>query len=362
MKVLVIGGTGPTGPYIIDGLLKRGYNVSILHRGIHEVTLPPEVEHIHSDPHFEETLKSGLGDRKFDLAIGLYGRLRFVANVLKGRVPRLITVGAGGLYLGWRPPEIPPEDLVIPTPEDAPLQTNPEANLFTYRMTEAENEVMTAHRQGHYSVTHFRYPMIYGPRQLAPYEWCILRRMLDKRKRLIILDGGLAMRSQGYAENMAHGMMLAVDKPKESAGQIYNIRDERLFTFRGWVSLICKIMDYKFEFIEMPYSFARPVRIYHWGHKHLISDITKVKAQLGYCDIVPTEKGLELTLKWLMENRPTSGGEVEQQIRDTFDYTLEDKIIDEFMVAWQRIRKLQPLQLGFQHPYAHPDKPETPPN
>ncbi|MFH1486398.1 MAG: NAD-dependent epimerase/dehydratase family protein, partial [Chloroflexota bacterium] len=52
MKALVIGGTGPTGPYIVEGLLKRGYDVAILHRGTHEIPLPTEVEHIHNDPHF----------------------------------------------------------------------------------------------------------------------------------------------------------------------------------------------------------------------------------------------------------------------------------------------------------------------
>ena len=37
MKALVIGGTGPTGPYIVEGLLRRGYEVTIYHRGTHEV-------------------------------------------------------------------------------------------------------------------------------------------------------------------------------------------------------------------------------------------------------------------------------------------------------------------------------------
>ena len=60
MKALIIGGTGPTGPYIVEGLLQRGYQVTILHRGTHEVDMPPEVEHIHGDPHFVETLEEAL--------------------------------------------------------------------------------------------------------------------------------------------------------------------------------------------------------------------------------------------------------------------------------------------------------------
>lgn len=33
MKALVVGGTGPTGPFLVQGLLARGFGVTILHRG-----------------------------------------------------------------------------------------------------------------------------------------------------------------------------------------------------------------------------------------------------------------------------------------------------------------------------------------
>ena len=70
MKALVVGGTGPTGPYIVNGLLDRGYEVAIFHRGTHEIPeIPPQVEHIHGDPHFLETIEESLGGRTFDLAI-----------------------------------------------------------------------------------------------------------------------------------------------------------------------------------------------------------------------------------------------------------------------------------------------------
>ena len=39
-RALVIGGTGPTGPFVVGGLLERGYDVTILHTGHHEI---PEI-------------------------------------------------------------------------------------------------------------------------------------------------------------------------------------------------------------------------------------------------------------------------------------------------------------------------------
>ncbi len=51
MTALIVGGTGPTGPYVVNGLMDRGFQVTILHTGKHETDLiGPEVEHIHSDP------------------------------------------------------------------------------------------------------------------------------------------------------------------------------------------------------------------------------------------------------------------------------------------------------------------------
>jgi len=50
MKALVIGGTGPTGPFILEGLIKRRYGATIYHHGPHEVALPPSVKHVHGNP------------------------------------------------------------------------------------------------------------------------------------------------------------------------------------------------------------------------------------------------------------------------------------------------------------------------
>lgn len=48
---LVVGGTGPSRPFLVQGLQERGYTVTIFHRGTHEIPeIPANVEHIHGDP------------------------------------------------------------------------------------------------------------------------------------------------------------------------------------------------------------------------------------------------------------------------------------------------------------------------
>jgi nucleoside-diphosphate-sugar epimerase len=65
-SALVVGGTGPSGPFLVNGLRERGFTVAIFHRGTHEIPeIPDDVEHIHGDPHFRETIDVALAGRSF---------------------------------------------------------------------------------------------------------------------------------------------------------------------------------------------------------------------------------------------------------------------------------------------------------
>jgi len=365
MKALIIGGTGTTGPFIMEGLLKRDYQLTMLHRGTHEIELPFEVEHLHADPHWSETLKEALEGKTFDLVVATYGRLRHTAEAIKGHTPRLISVGGQAVYKGWMKVSDPHvfvsmSESQIPIPEDGFLE-DPGVDHFVDRMVEAEEMVMRAHKEGYYNATHFRYPIVYGPRHIAPLEWSIIRRILDRRKQLVLTNGGLVMLSRVYAENVAHAMMLAVDNPNSSAGQIYNIRDERILTTRQWVRLIAQTMKHEFEFVDLPLSIVRPGYSYAapplMMPHHQVMDIAKVREQLGYRDVVPVEKGMELTVRWYLENPPEPGGWLEANIMDPFDYAAEDKIIRQLKNTFEQLRQLPGIEYSWSHPYPHPKSP-----
>ena len=85
MRVLVVGGTGPTGPHVVDGLLARGHTVTIFHRGFHEPPHLADVEHLHGDPHFRASIDETINNRSFDLVLAMYGRVKHLAAALPGR-------------------------------------------------------------------------------------------------------------------------------------------------------------------------------------------------------------------------------------------------------------------------------------
>lgn len=123
-RALIIGGTGPTGPYIVAGLVARGYEVTVYHRGLHEVTLPGDVRHLHGDPFSVADLERDLFPLTFDLVVSNYGRLRHIGRILAGRTARLIAITGGSVYLGWQDPDDSPHGLPVPVPEGAPVHTD----------------------------------------------------------------------------------------------------------------------------------------------------------------------------------------------------------------------------------------------
>lgn len=359
MKALVIGGTGPSGPFLVNGLIQRGYEVTVLHGGQHEVEFMQPVEHVHADPHFAETLEPALQGRSFDVALATYGRMRIVASLLKGKTKRFIAVGGSSVYAAWMDPRWGPLGWPMLVPEDSPRCDDPAGPKFNHLMWVTEETVMQAHREGHYNATFFRYPILYGPNAPANPEWSIVRRILDGRRQLVVAANGL-IRRRGFAQNVAHALLLAVDKPAESAGQIYNIRDESQYTQRQQVEFIARHLGHEWEIVEMPPALA--YRVYKGGASQVRAgeiefDIAKVKAQLGYRDVVTPSQAVAMSADWLVANRPEPGGEIERQLGDPFAYDAEDKLISIFKngLADAEAVEFPDMQLG--HMYRHPKKP-----
>ena len=358
MRALVVGGTGPTGPFIVNGLIARGYDVTIFHRGTHEIPeIPPEVEHIHGDPHFRETIDAALAGRTFDLAVVTYGRIRFVAEALVGKVGRFVGVGGVASYRGYMNPHaVFPTGLKLGVSEDAPVVEREEELRFAWLIAQTERAVMERHPTAAY----FRYPYVYGPYQLVPREWSVIRRILDKRPHVIVADGGLTLFTHGYAENLAHAVLLAVDRPEASAGQLYNCGDESQLTLHQVIEVIGRAMQHDWEIVSMPDALARPARPYTMQETshHRVVDLGKIKRQLGYTDVCPVEQALEKTVAWYLEHRPEPGGEIETRLQDPFDYAAEDRLIAAYKDGLRRVAEIPfDVQTDRPHPYAHPKQP-----
>lgn len=360
---LVVGGTGPTGPFIVNGLIDRGFEVTIFHSGFHEVEFKREIEHIHNDPHFRETFEAAIGKRSWDLVIFGYGRLQLAADVLRGHTGRLIALGgATGTAAGPQDPGWGPLGQHVNIDEASTVvETNADANKFGFRMAEAEAALFAAHAAGHYNATYVGYPILYGPRQPGPHDWCIVRRILDGRRQFIIADGGIKVESRAYVENAAHATLLAVDQPEVSAGRRYTVADEKLYTMRQRIESIARHLNHEFEFIDMPWDLALPCHVL-WRHSrtHRIRDTHRVQDELGYRDLVAADEAMRRSVDWLVANRPAPGSEADIQLGDPFDYAREDRLIANWQACRGGMATIDYPLPPPAHIYRHPKTPNEP--
>jgi nucleoside-diphosphate-sugar epimerase len=332
LKALVIGGTGPTGHFMVNGLRARGYDVTLFHTGRHELAeIPPEVEHLHGDPFAPGALEAALGARTFDVCIATYGRLRRVAEAMASRCGRFLSIGGVPAYRGFMNPELfAPAGLPVPVREDAAKVEHEPDDAKGYRIVRTERAVFAAQPDA----THFRYPYVYGPYQLVPREWCIVRRVLDGRPFIVLPEDGLTLHHHGYAENLAHAVLLAVDQPEAAKGQVYHCADEEVLTLRQVVEIVAGALDHRLEIVSMPWWLATPARplLAQPLPTHRVFDLGKIQRELGYRDVVPAREALARTARWLVAHPPAPGGQEETVLQDPFDYAAEDQLA----AAWKR--------------------------
>ena len=332
-RVLVFGGTGPTGLPLVRGLVERGHGVTILHRGLHEHDeTPAEVAHIHADPYDVSSIEAALVGQTFDLTLVMYGRLRRIAELMAGRTGRLLSIGGVPAYRGWMNPwSYEPHGLPVPTDERAQTVQAPEEDEKGFRIVRTEEAVFAAHP----TAAHFRYPYVYGPHQLAPREWCVVRRVLDGRRRIVVADDGLTLHHHGYTENLAHALLLAVDQPDAASGKIFNLGDTEVLTVRQVIEVISAVLGHDLEIVSMPFDLATPAlpMLAQPANTHRVLDLGRVVHDLGYHDLVPSRAAVGITARWLADHRPSPGGIEETVLTDPFDYSAEDALIDRWLTA-----------------------------
>ena len=361
MKALVIGGTGPTGPHLISGLLERGYETTVLHRGVHEPPELPDVPHIHADPHFAETIVEAIGDGHWDVVLATYGRIKVIGKVVSPHCDHLVAISGVPLYRGFVEPDATrPYGMQVFADEDSPKADEVEhPSKFGSMILSAERSVFASGAEAGIAVSSVRYPQIYGPRNIVPWEWAVMKRIADGRRQMILPDDGLWIISRCAARNAAEVVLRIVDNREVSAGQAYNCADDVQYTLRQWAEIVTDFAGGELEFVGIP-SLLAPSAMAEWlapgTRPHMIVSTEKARTELGYHDVVHPLDAIRDTVDWLHRNPVTSADYPMYPAK--FDYELEDKLIASWASAVDRVQEEapdQPPELA--HPMPHPKAP-----
>jgi nucleoside-diphosphate-sugar epimerase len=328
MKILILGGTQLTGPFTTRFLVELGHQVTLFHRGKHSSDLPSTVNHIFGErrelDNFAGEFKGLAPDVVLDMLAFTRDDAEMLMRVFKGITQRIVVPSSSDVYRafgrlhGTEPGPVDP----IPFSEESPLREKLSIHGEEYEKRWVEQAVMG---DSQLMGTILRYPMIYGPND-GGRTFAIVKRIMAERE-VIVFDEGVARWrwSRGYAENVGWATALAVMNER-AAGRIYNVAEPEGLSYLEWTQRITRAAGWNGRIIVVPRgSFKDPTNYEH----HWVVDTTRIRAELGYMEVVPQEEAIRRTVKWQMANP------LEKFDSKEFDYAEEDRILAELEMASQ---------------------------
>lgn len=311
-KVLVTGGTGFIGSFVVEKLVRLGASVTVLDR------IAPDKPIKHID-YLKNEICFIAGDctdmttaiktcKKQDVVMNLAARVGGIefnrlhqATMLKdnlqiaismleaarvAKVERFLVISSACVY---------PRDAVIPTPETEGFRTEPEPTNGGYGWAKR-----MAEKLGMYYAEEFGMKIgivrpynAYGPRDhfdpaTSHVIPALIKRVMDGEDPVIVWGSGKQTRAFLYVGDLAEGMIQAIEK--------YPVPDPINIGTDEEVSvndLIQKIIRISGSSSKVVFDTAKPD-----GSPRRNSDNIKAKEKIGFCAKTKLDEGLEKTIVW----------------------------------------------------------------
>src|ERR1700674_4991699 len=338
MRVLLIGGNGFIGRFVVAALTRQGHALAVFHRGTRPV--PDGVDEIRGD-HKQlnagaQQLKRFAPDVVIDLIISSGPQAEELMNIFRGVTRRVIMLSSIDVYRAVgisNGTETGPLQKV-PLTEESALRRNlhpypPESlqvmrQIFPwatddYDKIPAERTVMNDREL---PATVLRLPMLYGPGDRLHRFYPVVKRIADGRDHIIFAEGLAAWHSpRGYVENVAAAIALAATDDR-AARRIYNVCEEPSFSELEWARKIASAMRWDGDFVVLP-TERTPRHLLKPGNtaQHWTASSTRIRQELGYEEAVTIEEAIPRTIRWERENPPAA------TLLAQFDYAAEDAAV-----------------------------------
>jgi len=231
MRILVLGGTGLTGPFLVRRLHQLGHEVTVFHRGEHETELPVGVRRLRGNPAQPPEELRRLAP---DVVVHMWAMTEAVAQsflaCFRGAASRAVVMSSCDVYRAYgrlqRIESGAPD--AIPIAEDGPLRESRypyskmgrddgPAWMRQYDKILVEQALAA---QSDLPVTILRYPAVYGPGD-GYHRFRAWLQQMDAGSEVRVQDTYARWRwTHGYVENVAGAAVLAVTNGR-AAGRIY---------------------------------------------------------------------------------------------------------------------------------------------
>ncbi len=302
-SVLIIGGYGHIGRFLVPRLVHSGWQVSVVSRGKQPA---PDAEawgnlsHRHIDADYQDLTathqwSSLLKDVGASVVIDILARhAPAVVQACPAEVNHVVVCGSVWMYGA-------PQQ--IPTPE----RTQGPFPFEFYRSRYQHLQELLAGKNGP-AITGVMPSNIAGPGKVPidPYgtrEVAVHRAMASGREIVLPYDG-LILIGPTDAEDVAEVFALAVEKPDQAASRMFNAAAAYAMTYASLVTTYSRIYGVEIPVRSVEWDefdlVVRPTPDQRYHHEaHMCADITAARRSLGYEPKYTPETALQRAVEWM---------------------------------------------------------------
>jgi nucleoside-diphosphate-sugar epimerase len=316
MKVLVIGGTGFIGPFVVQHLAAVGHDVAVFHRGRSTSPLPPGVKEIVGDRHrlaeHAEALREFGPDTVVDVILSSGAQAKALMEVIRGIARRVVALSSMDVYRACgvlhrlEPGGLEPLPLTEDSAVRTTLQTYPPAQVrklqSVFGWLDDQYDKIPVERAvlGNPDVVGcvLRLPIVYGPRDPLHRFGSLVKQMDAGVPQIVFEEPEARWRgTRGYVENV--GAAIALAAGDRATSHVFNVGDSGALTELEWAQEVARLTGWRGEFSVVPRDTA-PEHQRMQGNldQHWVADTSRIRNQLGYRDVVGREEGLRRTIEW----------------------------------------------------------------
>ncbi len=299
MKVLVIGGTGHVGSFLVPMLAKAGHEVFVGTRGntkAHSAKGFENVTFIPLDVGSRESIE-GLKGYGFDTVVEFPGRAKAVWDVLADDISHL--VACGSLWMFGYPQ-------IVPTPEIAFERCFYEGYAIRFDEMQTMLEESATKKA---TFTAIMPPNICGPGKIPLDQYggrsLAYHRDMANGEKVYLPDGAECLVSPCDAEDIARLFFLAVEQPEKASG-FFNVGSAYALTATQFVKAYAEIYGVELVIEYLPWgkyvSEVNPEQGAWWHfYAHMCPDISRARTLLGYEPKYTPEQTLRRSVEWMKE-------------------------------------------------------------
>jgi 2'-hydroxyisoflavone reductase len=320
VRALVIGGMVFMGRNIVERLLARGHDVSVLHRRDHH-DLRPEVHNLQADRRDLAKATALVAAGRFDAVVDVaydwqHGttpeEVEAIARACGDSLRSYVFMSSVAAY---RPG--------VNLRENDPLVADDDPNDYARHKASTERRLFRMHADSRFPVSTIRPPFVHGPRQPFYREQFFWDRMLDGRPIVLPGDGSTPM-PWAFVSDVAESCVRAIEVPA-AAGEAFNVGHTEATTQRSFIELLARVAGVQAKLVPVPREKIAAAGGQLIGGNLYFGEFLDLPPYRQVIEKAPRILGVKMTP---LETALRKGFEwYRTQPRKPIDYSFEDRLL-----------------------------------